>query len=57
VDHDARKIRLAIEHVLRANHSHLQRARTKSPYGKGRSSERIVRILRGIDLNKFWPKR
>lgn len=57
VGHDARKIQLAIENALRGSRSNLKRARTRSPYGDGRSSEKIVRILQDIDLNKFWPKR
>jgi UDP-N-acetylglucosamine 2-epimerase (non-hydrolysing)/GDP/UDP-N,N'-diacetylbacillosamine 2-epimerase (hydrolysing) len=56
VDHDAGQIQLAIKNALRHGNLQAKRPRT-SPYGDGRSSERIVRVLKDIDLNKFWPKR
>lgn len=57
VGHDAQRIQQAIRKAMQGSPSLGNAGETESPYGDGRSSERIVRILQDIDLNKFWPKR
>jgi UDP-hydrolysing UDP-N-acetyl-D-glucosamine 2-epimerase len=57
VGHDAQRIQQAIRKAMQDSPSLGNAGETESPYGDGRSSERIVRILQDIDLNKFWPKR
>lgn len=50
-DHNKEEILKAIHLVLSENFK-LQLKKCKNPYGDGRASERIVKVLEGIDLSK-----
>ena len=57
VDHDRQTIKYAIKKALE-DKQFLHKVRTaKNPYGGGRSSEAITRILQQVNLDEIWPKR
>lgn len=56
VDHDRNKIKLAIEKALYDNDFRNKIKNTINPYGDGKSSERIVRVLKTISLDGIIQK-
>lgn len=56
-DYDQREIMQAIKKALEDKQFLRQVSMAKNPYGCGRSSEAIVRVLQRIDLKEIWPKR
>lgn len=56
VDHDRKKIKLAIEKALYDNDFRNKVKNIINPYGDGKSSERIVRVLKTISLDGIIQK-